>query len=418
MSHELRHYVLSSKPLFLWNRELRERNRLESPLSYIILIGIKEIDKKKVISLFQEQKGVIIIISLNETTEENEIQYLIHTALYKALSNFLLCEPQLVANLTHQIPLQLNQHNNNNNSTIKLNIGGIFVHQTPKVRFCINDEGGKATTEIGDLLLISHEILGNNTTHRALLLQAKKVNKRRDFIKPDNYNQWKLYNAWPEFEYSRSGQALNGKKRHINFNDIYTGTRYLLLSDYPRSYYPRQLYLRLARYPHLSYGLSLLADPTRPELTHHDLLCMVLYDFILGRLGKEFKIVKDYDPKNSDGLNDWDKVINDLIHETANKLNRQMGKASSFSGKSSRGEGNYGLNLLAQNFICGEFNNNSCFCDFGKDSYGVLRLDEDQEPPQIPPKSQEHEYGNEEESGISIIEFTISKEEGSPSFLE
>lgn len=328
-----------------------------------------------------------------------------------------------MANLTHQIPLQLNQYNDNNNSTIKLNIGGIFVHQTPKVRFCINDEGGKATTEIGDLLLISHELLGSNTTHRAILLQAKKVNGDIGFTRPDNNNQWKLYNAWPEFEYSRSGQALNGEKRRINFNNIYTGTRYLLLSDClhdscPHCSYSRLICSKLLRHPFLSYGGICLADPTQPELTHHDLFCTVLYDFILGRLGKECKIVKGYDPKNSHGLDDWDKVINDLIHETANKLNRQMGEASSFSGKSPRGEGNYGLNLLAQNFICGDFDNDSCFCNFSKDSYGVLRLDEGQEPPQIPPKSQEHEYGNEEDSGISIIEFTIRKEEGSSSFLE
>ena len=299
-----------------------------------------------------------------------------------------------------------------------MNIGGIFVHQTPKVRFCINDEGGKATTEIGDLLLISHEISENNTTHRALLLQAKKAKKRRDFIEPDNDDQWKLYNAWPEFEYSGSGQALNGKKRHINFNDIYTGTRYLLLSGSPYSYYPELLCSRLGRYPHFSHGLSFLADPTRPKLTSYNLFCMFLYDFILGRRGKECKIVKDYNSKNSYGLNDWDKVINDLVHETANKLNRQMGEASSFSGKRPRGEGNYGLNLLAQNFLCGDFDNDSCFCNFSKDSYRVLRLDEGQEPPQIPPKSQENEYRNEEDSGISIIEFTISKEEGAPSFSE
>ncbi|MDR3252222.1 MAG: hypothetical protein LBT35_01455 [Tannerella sp.] len=311
----------------------------------------------------------------------NTVRSAIDAALTQALSNPKLNEPTLVAKLVQQIPLQIN------NALplppgLSIRSGGVFVHQTPKVKWTTPAMQKHRSVEIGDLLLLRKEIVkGKPEQTRALLLQAKKIDSNWAG-QPDNPDQHTLYHEWPPFEYVRSTPALNGEKRHVISKDIYMGAKYLLLSNSP---YPKGCCCH-TQYIGQSGCICKTAMPTSPELSFYHCFADELTQFILGLAGlKYIKAGKRIG---------WDKVIEDLTTITAEILTvyTKTNKA-----KGLRGQGDYKLCFLSGDTGALSF----------LDSNIVSRiptLDENDGD-----SINNFERGNEgEDGGISIIEFTVS----------
>src|SRR5690606_27105866 len=116
---------------------------------------------------------------------------------------------------------------------------------------------------------------------RALLLQAKKV--KRVPVKPDNANQWHLYEKWPPFTYAARSGALQGKSRSIKEPDMYDAAKYLLIGagshnlhydDWPLCWH----------WPDVC--LHHTAQPTTPEISRYKCFAGELMGFLLGNGGK------------------------------------------------------------------------------------------------------------------------------------
>lgn len=164
-----------------------------------------------------------------------EISSAICRALHSAFKNPAQSEPQLVANLVFEFPGQIN--NISLSGTTKVSAGGVFVHSRPLVACSSFPKTAPGSVEIGDLLLIRTLVVNKEVKEkRALLLQAKKVDSVP--ARPDNENQWHLYEKWPRFTYAARSGGLKGKTRHVNEPDMYDAAKYLLIGQGSAVYGP------------------------------------------------------------------------------------------------------------------------------------------------------------------------------------
>lgn len=246
-----------------------------------------------------------------------------HLNLFAAI-NHVLCtissteekctEPAIVAKLTVDIPRVVKKWNSiqEKHSNIRFYSCGSFVHGRPWAMPLFNNSD-KRSVEIGDLLLITNIFKSTNDKEpqeqRAMLLQAKKhgLNQLNGTcvinITPPNDIQRTLYNQWPEFQYT-SPQNLRDQHRHIQGNDIYPGTQYLLINSDKDSQKSNDLCPVLQPRVCADY---LTAYPEEP-LGHFNSFADELVNFILGNAGKVFK--SDTESRTNLG---WDNVIYDLI---------------------------------------------------------------------------------------------------------
>lgn len=309
----------------------------------------------------------------------------VHNAINLAIADPSLSEPQLVANLVWHLPRHLNRVTISGGYSIRS--GGIFVHAQPLVKCGSFPEPTPHSVEIGDLLLLRTAIYhGTVIDRRAMLLQAKKICSTP--ARPDNINQHYLYARWPTFEYVRSTPALNGKRRHLQGTDLYNAAKYLLIEK------GGSVHCCLSLVPSLCapHGCLLAAQPTMPTLSHYSCFLNELVRFIVGDGGKEYVTPPPLRTRN------WDRVIEDLISITATRI-------SSFMRKTTSGLSSNRGHMLAMSFLSGRISDYSTLSQVGVSSEHINRGGET--PPNVP----EHwDYGNEEDGGISIIEFVIDSE--------
>lgn len=298
------------------------------------------------------------------------LQQAINTAVSKGTS-----EPDIVAQLTYLMPYHINKLNLGSGAGFSIKVGGVFVHQTPKVHFSGMVDGQKSI-EIGDLLLVNTYKHGGNITRKAMLYQAKVTDKYP--AKPDNKNQHMLYSKWPKFTYVSSRPILNGQIRNVTGPDLHSAAKYLLLSK------NRLFHLLLWLYHSklgMKSGYAASAHATSP-LSNHECFIKESYHFTLGDAGKEFEILDPSDPDIG-----WSKVINDLLQVTALKVTSAMRKASA------------GTNPTRGCFAFGER------MSFINTDYHIDEVPPENIPPDI--AMQDDEDGD----GISVVEFIITSEE-------
>lgn len=311
-------------------------------------------------------------------------------ALSNAFKNLKQTEPQLVANLVFEFPREINKIKLS--GTKKLTAGGVFVHSRPFVTCKSFPNSTPASVEIGDLLLIRTLIVNSKVAEkRALLLQAKKTNGISTV--PDNPNQWHLYEQWPAFTYAPRSGGLTGKPRHIKEPDMYEAAKYLLIGqgsvtrgrhctcciDWTLRWH--------RRWPNIC--LYHTAQPTTPEISRFRCFAGELVEFLEGYAGKVFA-------KPKPRTRGWDRVIQDLIDETAKAKTIYAGRAAGQSTSAMRGNGALSCSLADQ----------SSFSLFRGGSDGeASNFDE---PPNVP----DEWSGDSDGGGISIIEFVVNQGEG------
>lgn len=328
-----------------------------------------------------------------------QLEIMIYRAIEEAISTGQN-EPSIVAELTKKIPESLKSLTKIGKYT--LTTGGIFVHQTPKVKF---NGMQKTSIEIGDLLLLNTIIdQRGNRSRRAMLFQAKMVDALP--ATPDNGDQHDLYEKWPLYTYVHG--ALQNQHRYITATDLHLAAKYLLLNKNNAGIPFKRHYLKQA----LANASALTASPTRP-LNHYQCFAEELRQFILGNAGKIFLAMDDQDYKNYSDLHNigisyppsvknvlpflfgfydwegWSLMVNDLIRSTARKATRLMNVQPS-----SQATGVRGVNV--ENIMM-----------FTSSISLISQL----APPsdQVPTDKNDP---NEEDGGISIIEFILQEVEG------
>jgi len=242
--------------------------------------------------------------------------------------------------------------------------------------------------ELGDLLLVRTGI-HNGKVHdrRALLLQAKKTSGIP--ATPDNASQHHLYATWPTFTYVRSGPRLNGKKRHVRVPNPYSGAKYFLIGERP---VPGYCHNPLAHLIGIHEECQLhLAEPTQPTISAYRCFFQEMLDFILGNTGREYLTPP---PNRTRG---WDRVIEDLLNQTARRESAYTRRAGIIGG----------LRGQALIFTAGEFGAGGVLV--GRIPATLLQRREDDIPPTETPEN----WPEGEGGGVSIIEFVaISEGEG------
>ena len=311
-------------------------------------------------------------------------------ALYNAFKNPTQSEPQLVANLVFEFPKEINKVNLS--GATKVAAGGVFVHSRPFVACKSFPNSTPESVEIGDLLLIRTLVVnGNVAEKRALLLQAKKTDSIP--VIPDNKNQWHLYEQWPGFTYAPRSGGLTGKPRHIKEPDMYEAAKYLLIDN--GSYARGRHYICCIgcqfhwhrRWPDICFQHT--AQPTTPKISRYRCFAGELVEFLAGNAGKVFA-------KPKPRTRGWDRVIQDLIDETAKAKTIYAGRAAGQSTSAMRGNSVSFCSLAGQ----------SGFSQFGGGDDGVAN--DFEEPPNVPADWN----GDDDGGGISIIEFVVEQEEG------
>lgn len=345
-------------------------------------------------------------------------------------------EPQLIANLAKNLPELINHNHVLHFPTypaLQITCGSVFVHGTPWIAPC-EDENcvfpleKPVSVEIGDLLLISTVHKNKNTRRKALLLQAKKVSHACDILKHlDNPNQYHIYSKWPPFKYEKgmgtpSNQQMMCKrstcKRYETCSKDYIdildtnpqkATQYLIISKNKCEHKcPCEIcLLSPAGRPFCDccfLNRELLDNPcytaeldTKTKFNNFISFNCMLSRFVLGQTGKSFKNIKE-----SNNINTWDILINNLIDITGKKLSRFMKGTQKTDGnaeKGPRGQGELYFLSASSNGVSKSFLNYSMLTENGiitKDTKGAG------EPPLINDMPNKYDY---EPSGISIVEF-------------
>ena len=314
-----------------------------------------------------------------------QIKSAIANAVHNAFSNLKDSEPQLVANLVWQLPKQINEIKLSGN--IKISAGGVFVHSRPLVTCTSFPTKTPSSVEIGDVLLIRTLVVdGGVKQKQALLLQAKKAKSIP--AKPDNVNQWHLYEKWPRFTYAARSGDLAGKKRYIQEPDMYDAAKYLLIASTLSYAYctgcfrcsPCDCFCWHMGYAHFT------AKPTKPDIGAYRCFVCELVDFLNGNVGKVFE-------KPASRTRGWNQVIHDLINDTAKAKTIFMGRANQKSSKYQRGNGRMFLTQTNES-------------DFFMVSGSSKGSGENNKPPEDLEQWEESDHG-----GISIIEVVIEQEE-------
>jgi hypothetical protein len=311
-------------------------------------------------------------------------------ALAKAFKNPMQSEPQLVANFVFEFAKTFKSVELF--GAMKITAGGVFVHAQPLVSCQSFPESAPSSVEIGDLLLIRTLVVnGSVSERRALLLQAKKANSIPAV--PDNKNQWHLYEQWPRFSYAARSGRLKGKVRHVKEPDMYEAAKYLLIGQGSAA---SLCYCTLCdvwpfcrNHQWRKSCMHHSAQPTTPEISRYRCFSSELIAFLAGDAGKVFSTPK---PRTRG----WDRVVQDLIDQTAKAKSIFCGRAARTSASAVRGSG-------------------ALFCSLVENSaYSVLGSKDDglnissNGPPDVPPEWNDDGDGG----GISLVEFIVEQGEG------
>lgn len=318
----------------------------------------------------------------------------IDRAVHNALNNPSLPEPSLVANLVWQITRRLNTLSLSRG--ISITAGGIFVHGRPTVYSSSFPKTKPRSVEIGDLLLLRNDLVnGRLQERRAILLQAKKAKKIP--TKPDNDNQYHLYSTWPSFEYSLATSSLKGQRRHITGTDLCDASKYLIISESANGLSGRASPCSCTFIPGSPNPncLSVTAHPSLPLLSHYACFVGDVFGFVIGNTGKVFQTPV---PSGSIG---WDKVIEDLTTITA------MAGTKWMQPPAAGGQGKRGVGVFQMCQVSGGFHDQSNFPAQFVTKVRESELSSDQ-PPEYP---DERQFQGDEDGGISILEFTVSRGE-------
>ncbi|MBF0099029.1 MAG: hypothetical protein HQM04_16530 [Magnetococcales bacterium] len=276
------------------------------------------------------------------------------------------------------------------NFSVDASIGSIFVHQRPYVKITKSPCNIGKSIEIGDLLLFKHRTQGSPVWKRSsLLLQAKRTNSLHDT--PGNLDQHCLYVCWPEFEYvNRKDFPIPARK--VTGPLLSKGSKYLYIQSQNRLF--GGLPWCCGTCLHCSRNCSTATLEATPinSVNPNGLMnprCFVsdLYDFMFGNAGRPFF----YGHK---GIG-WSRVMTDLIDVTAKNIVNKMKIAGATNGARGQGVLSFcvGTPILTRlkprqlTWCCGAYNADS--------------------PPEVPGFD---EY-DEEEKGISIIEFKFIETE-------
>ena len=76
--------------------------------------------------------------------------------------------------------------------------GGCFIHQSPKATFA-GKYANPSTCEVGDLLVICHDVVDGDDRYNAALIQWKKLHSGVENISGTALKQLDLYEHWPVF---------------------------------------------------------------------------------------------------------------------------------------------------------------------------------------------------------------------------
>jgi hypothetical protein len=308
-------------------------------------------------------------------------------ALAEAFKNPSQSEPQLVANFVFEFVKTFNSVKLP--EAMKITAGGVFVHARPLVSCQSFPKTEPSSVEIGDLLLIRTLVVnGQVSERRALLLQAKKANSIPAV--PDNKNQWHLYEQWPRFSYAARSGRLKGRVRHVKEPDMYEAAKYLLIGQGSAACL---CYCPLGDpWPFCSshqWRMSCVhhsAQPTTPAISRYRCFSGELIAFLAGDAGKVFSTPK---PRSRG----WDRVIQDLIEQTAKAKSIFCGRAAGTSTSAVRGSGVLFLSLVE----------NSAFSVLGsKDDGQTISPDR---PPNVPAEWN----GDDDGGGISLVEFIVER---------
>lgn len=82
--------------------------------------------------------------------------------------------------------------------------GGCFIHQSPKATF-VGKYANPSTCEVGDLLVICHDVVDGDDRYNAALIQWKKLSSGVEEITGSALKQIDLYEHWPVFTLSSCG---------------------------------------------------------------------------------------------------------------------------------------------------------------------------------------------------------------------
>ena len=173
-----------------------------------------------------------------------------------------------------------------------------------------------------------------------------------------------MYIRWPEFTYCRAG-SLNGKKRNILPKTINDGAQYLLIDDNPIT---NGILHNKCTYP------MACATPASTLYIDNPFSTEII-NFLKFKAGRTFNDLNGF---NSDELDDWSKMIWDLLYIASAKYSTRKNIDSKFARKITYG--NEFLNCSTKYFendnLLYNLANNKNFCNkddihVSEDSSGV-----------------------------------------------
>lgn len=200
---------------------------------------------------------------------------------------------------------------------LRVNVGGVFCHGTPRVTLLGGPEKGKSC-ELADLLIVTRYASPAHIMRRALLLQFKRTTSAYGATA----TQRALYETWPPFEYMLT-KGLSGKRRDVGGLPIpHAGGRFADIGPCAHCAKWHQIsqetYWRPAPAPRLA-----LVD----EMT----------DMLVGAAGRRFAL------PGSTTSTAWSRIIQDLLRVTARRTVKLAGRIRNVPA----GVGRDALSLLA-----------------------------------------------------------------------
>lgn len=132
------------------------------------------------------------------TAINNAVQDAINIVAAKAKK--ALQEPDYNAAMAIELPPLLNA----SGAFPGVKIGGCFIHQSPTVTFA-GKYANPSTCELGDLLVICHDILDGDDRYNAALIQWKIIKSGVELVAGTALRQLDLYEHWPLFTLSNNG---------------------------------------------------------------------------------------------------------------------------------------------------------------------------------------------------------------------
>lgn len=139
-------------------------------------------------------------------------------------------EPSFAASLAISIARWVNARFKTSHP--QLSVSGCFLHQKPYVTFK-RGTGEVATCELGDLLVVCHDVIDGQDCYNASLFQLKKGAADQTVDK----TQYELYAKWPEFRLAHNYEGLGRKSYDLQPKTWTPGAAYMFIDkcDYDDS---------------------------------------------------------------------------------------------------------------------------------------------------------------------------------------